>query len=342
MKRLALPLALALASLATTAHAQSSVTLYGVMDNAVQYLSGGIKGGGSMFSAESGGLFASRIGLRGSEDIGNGLHVNFALEDGINGMTGASSNPADMFSRQAWVGVSGAFGETRIGLQNTPQYIFINPELDPVAVMSMGSPMLNFNLLTIRTNNAISYFTPTIAGLTGQFMVAMRDSTTAPTNGLQFYNAALKYENGPFHLAAGYERQNTGAQLVEALNAGASVWIGAAKFYLAWQSGRESIAKNVKQNVIEASGSYKFGAADQLAIMYGFLNDRTGAGNNAQQIGLTYEHYLSKRTTLYASAGFIQNRNKAAFTLNGTSYQEPAGVPGADTRGAVVGMVHVF
>ncbi|CAE6823877.1 Outer membrane porin protein 32 [Paraburkholderia domus] len=322
------------------AHAQSSVTLYGVIDNGVEYQNAG---SGGAVRATSGGLFASRYGLKGSEDIGGGLHVNFQLEQGFSGATGAAASSTAAFSRQAWVGLSGAFGETRIGLQNTPQYIFLNPELDPLAVMSLGSPMNNFNTLTVRVNNAISYFTPTFYGLTAQFMVAMRDTTTKPTNGLQFYNVAVRYVNGPFHLAAGYEQaQNAaGTSMLKVLNIGSSVTVGNAQFFLAYHTERQT-DNSVKRDVYAASTSYSFTPADDLSVMYGYAYDRTGQGNNAQQIGLTYEHLLSKRTTLYASAGFIQNRNDAQFSLNGTNYQGLKGAPGADTRGVTVGIVHKF
>ncbi|WP_027211085.1 porin [Burkholderia sp. WSM2232] len=322
------------------AYAQSSVTLYGVIDNGIEYRN---SASGTVVRTVSGGLFASRYGLKGSEDIGGGLHVNFQLEQGFSGVTGAASNSAAAFNRQAWVGVSGAFGETRFGLQNTPQYIFINPELDPTAVMSIGSPMNNFNSLTIRVNNAISYFTPAVYGLSAQFMVAMRDSTTEPTNGFQFYNAALRYENGPFRIAAGYEQaaNAAGTSTLKLFNAGASVGIGAARFYLAYHAEHQT-DDSIKRDVYEASGSYSFSPAAQLSVMYGYAHDRTGQGNNAQQIGLTYAYSLSKRTTLYGSAGFIQNRNEARFTLNGTGYTGLAVAPGADTRGAIIGMMHKF
>ncbi|MGY6153550.1 porin [Paraburkholderia graminis] len=323
-----------------SAYAQSSVTLYGVIDNGIEYRN---SAAGTVLRAVSGGLFASRYGLKGSEDIGGGLHVNFQLEQGFSGVTGAASNSAAAFNRQAWVGLSGAFGETRFGLQNTPQYIFINPELDPVAVMSIGSPMNNFNSLTVRVNNAISYFTPTVYGLSAQFMVAMRDSATKPTNGFQFYNAALRYENGPFRIAAGYEQaaNAAGTSTLKLFNAGASVGIGAARFYLAYHTEHQT-DNSIKRDVYEASGSYAFSPAAQFSVMYGYAHDRTGQGNNAQQVGLTYAYSLSKRTTLYGSAGFIQNRNQARFTLNGTGYTGLAVAPGADTRGAIIGMVHRF
>ncbi|SDI26765.1 Outer membrane protein (porin) [Paraburkholderia steynii] len=322
------------------AHAQSSVTLYGVIDNGIEYQNPGT---GSVTRAESGGLFASRYGLKGSEDIGGGLHVNFQLEQGFSGVTGAASNSAAAFNRQAWVGMSGSFGEMRFGLQNTPQYIFMNPELDPLAVMSVASPMNNFNSLTVRVNNAISYFTPTVYGLTAQFMVAMRDATTKPTNGLQFYNAAVRYVNGPFRAAAGYEQaaNAAGTSILKIFNAGASVGVGAARFYLAYHTERQT-DDSTKRDVYEASGSYLISPADTVALLYGYAHDKTGQGNNAQQVGLAYEHFLSKVTTLYASAGFIQNRNQAHFTLNGTAYTGVTVAPGNNTRGITLGMVHTF
>jgi len=76
--------------------------------------------------------------------------------------------------------------------------------------------------------------------------------------------------------------------------------------------------------------------------MYGYVHDRTGAGNNAQEVGLIDEYYLSKATELYAAVGFIQNRNQAQFTLNGTAYSGIAVTPGAGTRGVTLGLVHKF
>lgn len=339
-KKLSTLTGVAFACMLNLAHAQSAVTLYGIVDNGIEYRN---TTGGSVVRAVSGGLFASRYGLKGSEDIGGGLAINFQLEQGFSGVTGAAANAAAAFNRQAWVGVSGAFGEARIGLQNTPQYIFMNPELDPVAVMSIGSPMNSFNSLTIRENNAISYFTPTLYGVTAQFMVAMRDSTTKPVNGIQFYNAAVRYVNGPFRLAAGYEQaaNATGTSILKLFNAGGSITIGAARFYLAYHTERQTDS-SVKRDVYEVSGAYSFTPADQLALMYGYAHDRLGRGNNAQQIGVTYSYSLSKRTTLYGSAGFIQNRNQATYTLNGTGYTGLAVAPGTDSRGVIVGMVHRF
>jgi predicted porin len=210
-------------------------------------------------------------------------------------------------------------------------------------VMSMGSPMNNFNSLTIRENNAISYFTPTIHGLTAQFMVAMRDATTKPTNGLQFYNAAVRYVNGPFRAAAGYEQAANadGTSVLKLFSAGTSVGIGAARFYLAYHTEHETDSSE-HRDVYEVSGSWSLTPFDEIALLYGYEDDRSGLGNNAQQIGLNYQHFLSKKTILYVSTGFIQNRNTGEFTLNGTAYAGIAVAPGSNTRGVIVGIVHMF
>lgn len=339
-KRLIVAFGLVTACVFQSAHAQSSVTLYGVVDNSIEYQNGG---DGAVTRAESSGYYASRYGLKGSEDIGGGLHVNFQLEDGFSGANGAASNSADAFNRQAWIGLSGSFGEVRFGLQNTPQYIFMNPELDPIAVMSMASPMNNFNSLTVRENNAISYFTPTIHGVTAQFMVAMRDATTKPSNGLQFYNAAVRYVSGPFRAAAGYEQADNaeGTSTLKLFSAGTSMGIGKVRFYLAYHTESQTDG-SINREVFEVSGSYMATPFDQLALLYGYEHDRTSLGNNAQQIGLNYQHFLSRHSILYVSAGFIQNRDTGEFTLNGTAYAGVPVAPGSNTRGVIVGMVHTF
>ncbi|MEM5399949.1 MULTISPECIES: hypothetical protein [Paraburkholderia] len=76
--------------------------------------------------------------------------------------------------------------------------------------------------------------------------------------------------------------------------------------------------------------------------MYGYLHDRTGKSNNAQQLGLLFEYSLSKATELYTAAGFLQNRNQAQYTLSGTAYSGLTVAPGSDTRGIGVGLVHKF
>lgn len=339
--------------------AQSSVTLYGVIDNGVVYQSS--SGGNSAVRAVPGGLFATRFGFKGSEDIGGGVHVNFQLEQAFSGQSGVATNPADAFNRLAYVGLSGGFGEVRFGLQNSPQYDVLQAAMDPSWVKSIASPMNNFNGLIIRANNGISYYTPTFAGLNAKFMVALRDSSGGAGNGIGFYNLVVQYINGPLNVAAGYERGDepsigaggsytlTGGAaagpgaVFNVFNAGASYTIGSNRIWLAYHTENlTNTPKYMQHDVYQISDSYQFTPAFLGSLMYGYVHDRTGEGNNAQELGVLLEYALSKATELYTAAGFIQNRNKAAYTLAGTAYSGLAITPGSDTRGIGVGLVHKF
>jgi predicted porin len=339
--------------------AQSSVTLYGVLDNGFVYQNAG--GNNSAIKAVPGGLFSTRYGFKGTEDIGGGLHVNFQLEQAFSGQTGAATDPTKAFNRLAFVGMSGGFGEVRFGLQNTPQYDVLQAAMDPSWVKSIASPMNNFNALIIRANNGISYYTPTFGGLNAKFMVALRDGTTATGNGVGLYNVVVQYINGPLNVAAGYERgdePSVGAggsyslaggasagpgAVLSVFNAGASYAIGANRIWLAYHTENlTNTPKYQQHDVYQISDSYQIDPFSLLSLMYGYLHDRTGKGNNAQELGLLFEYSLSKSTELYTAAGFIENKNLAAYTLSGTAYSGLAVTPGTNNRGVGVGLVHKF
>ncbi|MEM5295595.1 porin [Burkholderia sp. JPY481] len=341
------------------AFAQSSVTLYGVLDNGIAYQSS--SGNNSATRAVPGGLFATRYGFKGSEDIGGDLHVNFQLEQAFSGQTGAATDPTKAFNRLAFVGMSGGFGEVRFGLQNSPQYDVLQAVMDPSWVKSIASPMNNFNALIIRANNGISYYTPTFDGLNAKFMVALRDPAAGGGNGIGFYNAVVQYVNGPLNVAAGYERGDEPAvgaggsyalaggaaagpgAVLNVFNAGASYAIGANRIWLAYHTENlTNTPKYMQHDVYQISDSYQFDPFSLLSVMYGYLHDRTGKGNNAQQLGVLFEYSLSKSTELYTAAGFLQNRNQAAYTLSGTAYSGLAITPGTNTRGIGAGLVHKF
>lgn len=320
--------------------AQSSVTIYGIIDSGIEYQNGGT---GAVVRGSSGGLQASLYGFTGTEDLGGGMHANFKLEQGFNSFSGAQATAGSAFSRLAWVGLSGHFGEVRVGRQKKAEYLLLNNETDPVGAQSIASPINNFSQETQRSNNAIAYLAPTFHGLSGQLMVGMRDSTTRPSNGFQYYNAAVRYINGPFHAGAGYEQQGnaTGTSLQRIFRALGSYRFGPARIYFAYQAERQSDGSE-DVRIYSVSGSYLFTPAAQLALLYGYANDVTGKGNNAQQFSLTYTYSLSKATMLYAAGTYIDNRNKATFTPNGTGYRGVTVAAGFNSSAAIVGIIHRF
>ncbi|MBN3811242.1 porin [Paraburkholderia sp. Ac-20347] len=341
MKRTLLAASALISSCAVqSVQAQSSITLYGIVDNGIEYQSGGAN---HVIRASSGGLFATVYGLYGHEDIGGGVHVNFQLEQGFSAVNGEAQNSADAFNRLAWVGMSGGFGEFRFGRQKKPQYLYLDGELDPLAAKSIASPLNDFDDVSVRASNAISYFTPNWHGLTAQILVSMRDSTTKPSNGLQSYNAVVKYINGSWHIAAGYDQQDNaaGTSVQKVFTAATSLKVDAARFYFVYHTETQS-DHSQNEATYSISASYLFNPANEIAVMYGYLHDRTGNGNNAQQVGLSYEYFLSKSSLIYMAAGLIDNRNQAAYTLNGTEYSGIEVTPGATARGIIIGLTHKF
>src|SRR6516164_5271225 len=146
------------------AMAQSSVTLYGVLDVFAGYQNTKVSGKTTSLAVlGNNGEMTSRWGLRGTEDIGGGYHVNFALESGFDPGTGKSQNSYRFFDRQAWVGVSGGFGEVRFGRQNSPMFVY-SGNMDAFGAATYASGLNNFANWLARVDNDIAYFSPMFYG----------------------------------------------------------------------------------------------------------------------------------------------------------------------------------
>ncbi len=130
MKKITIPAAAAALLAASAAHAQSSVTLYGLIDAGVAYTNNVEKGGtrGPLFQATSGEINGSRFGLRGSEDLGGGLRAIFVLENGFSVTNGKLAQDNRLFGRQAYVGLSSnQFGTVTLGRQYDALVDFVAP-----------------------------------------------------------------------------------------------------------------------------------------------------------------------------------------------------------------------
>ncbi|PRG08338.1 porin [Burkholderia ambifaria] len=196
------------------AHAQSSVTLYGLIDTSITYATNqrtpgaGSPGSGSV-ALTSGALNASRWGLRGREDLGGGTAAVFALENGFSGTNGKlSQKGVDMFGRQAWVGVSSrTAGTLTFGRQYDPILDFVTPlgASGPgwggnLAVHPYDNDDSNRNL---RINHAVKYTSATYRGLTFGALYGFSNTAGGFSNNA-VWSAGLGYANGPLKLGAGY------------------------------------------------------------------------------------------------------------------------------------------
>lgn len=207
------------------AHAQSSVTLYGLIDTSITYASnqrtGSGNSGSSSWSETSGNLSASRWGLLGKEDLGDGLAAVFTLENGFSSNTGAlSQKGVDMFGRQAWVGLqSNTLGAVTLGRQYDMVLNFVTPLGASGSGWGGNLAMHPYDnddsIQNIRINNSVKYVSPTWRGLT--FGATYGFSNTAGEFGNNAaWSAGLSYANGPLKLGAGYLKINRDSNVANA------------------------------------------------------------------------------------------------------------------------------
>jgi general bacterial porin, GBP family len=213
MKKLApVPAALLLAW-ASAAHAQSSVTLYGLIDAGIMYTNNVASGSahGPLWQATSGEINGSRWGLRGQEDLGGGLNSFFDLESGYNVQNGKSSQDNRLFGRSAFVGIGDiSTGSISLGRQYDSIVDYLRPltaEADTFGSTGFAHPFDNDNLVhSFALNNAVKYASPDIAGLSFGGAYAFSNTTEFAAN--RAYSAGARYSNGPLNVAAGYLQVN--------------------------------------------------------------------------------------------------------------------------------------
>ena len=234
------------------------------------------------------------------------------------------------------------WGEVRVGLQNSPVYIPVTGVLDAFSVNTLASGLDSFLSISPRQNNAITYLSPDFHGLTGQVMVSLRDANTKPDNGIAAYNLAVEYSRGSLNSAIGYQRVTNfvGSSTLNALFAGANYAFGPLRVFAAYHNAK--ITGLVDKDVYALSASYQFSVSTMLSFGGAHAHDRSGMGNGGDQVGLMYWYFVSKSTTLYASAAFLDNHNHATFTINGAPVGIPVAYPGADPRGIQLGIQHRF
>ena len=206
MKRFALTsLSLALLGTAGAAHAQNSVTLYGVIDTGFTYVHNA-NGNQKLVGTSSGNLSGDRWGLKGQEDLGGGLKAIFQLENGFDVNTGKLNQGGREFGRQAFVGLTAdKYGTVTLGRQYDPLVDMVQGITgDNYWASIVGTPgdVDNYDNSS-RVNNGVKYVSPNYAGL--QFEGMYGFSNLAGTTGQgQTWSGAVAYNNGPLGLAAGY------------------------------------------------------------------------------------------------------------------------------------------
>ncbi|MDB5990922.1 MAG: porin [Herbaspirillum sp.] len=218
MKKSLLALAV-LGSFAAAAQAQTSVTIYGVVDMGVMYQNKAGTNNNSLFAVQSGVMSGSRLGFKGSEDLGGGLKANFQLEMGFTANNGAGAQQDagsnTLFGRTSTVGLSGNFGSINIGRQTDFAYSGTDGGIN---TFSHAGYVTNFStvdgnkqarLQGDRTNNSIRYDMPVIGGLNGGVMYGLGQQAGGGSAG-SVWAAGLKYDNGPLAFGGDYYQSKVG------------------------------------------------------------------------------------------------------------------------------------
>ncbi|TDG18816.1 porin [Paraburkholderia silviterrae] len=341
---------------AAESHAQSNVSLYGVLDAGLLYAShypnAHGANAGPLYAFNDSGVSASSFGMQGVEDLGGGMKLKFKLESGVSTGTGALANSnKNEFGRQAYLALENGYGTVAAGLQYSPfllsvistdprgnSYFFGSSEtlyVDNVAVTGM------FN------SNAITYTSPKVGGFSGSAMMALGGEAGDFAAGRQ-YALRLSYDAAFVHLDAAMYNGDSGGTAastpVPSTVAFAGRTVG-AKFYLG------SLALGVAYSLYKVAGGFSsqvYGTGLSYDVN-SFWNLNAGTwytrnGNNSADhsilaaVGTSYS--LSKRTALYAQVGFVNNHGKmtTGFIAGPALPHEVAG----STTAVSIGIRHRF
>ena len=325
-------------SLPLFAHAQTNVTIYGVMDAAIAVEDTDAPGESRRTVINSGNQSSSRLGFRGTEDLGNGLKAIFNIESGVRLDTGAADT--DLFGRRAVVGLQGAFGQVTVGREYSP-IASVAAATDAFGQGFYGSNLSAFgsNRLTRRLSNSVNYKSNPMGGFSVLAAYSAGERTTDPSADL--WGVAVEYANGGLYLGAGYhnyERLATGDDKEYAFGAGFKFGDFDLKgnYLVADQTGN-----NNKFEQINVGGVYTMGANKFYANVQRNEIDN-GAKGNAWAVA--YSYALSKRTNVYTTYGTMRNNARGVFGLTAStpSITPAATALGTDPSAFTLGIRHTF
>jgi predicted porin len=355
--------AMATITAAGAAQAQTSVSVYGIIDTAVEYLSNADAAGHSLARMPSlaGGMFPSRLGFRGSEGLGGGLNAIFTLENGFQPDTGGVNQGGRLFGRQAWVGLSGPWGALTAGRTYSMLYLSTF-DVDVFGPSTYGLAALDPFIPNARHDNSLSY-KGTFNGFTvGATYSLGRDVSSgggpsgtncpgelaADKQACREWSAMLRYDARTWGALVAYDRLNGGPNAAAGLgnsNLSDSRLHAAGYFNIdKWKFGagllhrkNEGSATQPRSNLAYIDAAYKL---TPLLTIDGQLArlDYRDSGNDSTQLLLRGLYDLSKRTTVYAAAGRIRNNGTAAVSISAGGSVGP----GLSQTGVLAGIKHAF
>lgn len=345
-----------LATVSVTAQAQSSVTVFGIVDAAVTIGRGSGAGSADRTQLTSGSYNTSRVGFRGIEDLGGGVSASFWLEAGLstdtglgtpsstnNQASGTTAAPAGTqgltFSRRSTVSLAGDWGELRLGRDYNPQFWNLTV-FDPFGSVGVGVSLTHINPyganpvagggpyargggvngLGVRSSNSFGYFLPkNIGGFYGQAQYFLGEN---PRNGAATerdgsgVGARVGYGAGPLSVAVAYQKSEFAVGDVRTFNIGGSWDFGVAKAMAVFNRDREPGVRYTAWNI----GALVPVGPGEVRIAYSQLTSDLGVTEpKARKLALGYVHNLSKRTAVYTTVARVRNSEGQSIALGGAT-----------------------
>ncbi|SAK72250.1 porin [Caballeronia calidae] len=332
-------LSLALLGVTGAAQAQNSVTLYGVIDTGLGYVSHANANGDHLFGMISGNLSGSRWGLKGQEDLGGGMKAIFQLENGFDVGTGTLNQGGREFGRQAYVGLSGnQWGTVTFGRQYDPSVDMVQGITGDNywgAIIATPGDVDNYDN-SLRVSNAVKYVSPNFAGFQLEGLYGFSNLAGATGQG-QTWSGAATYNNGPLALAASYlyvnnpsagrttspaggwnspssdslfnSTINNGYQTAHSIGIARAagqysvgpMTFGASYSFAQYKSdGNSTFTSQEKFNTGNAFVNFQATPAMLLGLGYTYTKASGDTGAHYNQVSLGADYSLSKRTDLYA------------------------------------------
>jgi predicted porin len=327
--------------------AQSNVTIYGLIDMSVNYAQFG-----STATKPSQHIYtltndSSRLGFRGTEDLGGGMRAFFKLETGVALDTGVAGTTTQFWSRESYVGMGdNRLGSVQLGSMFGPE-LWSSGKVDPFGRFGLGAIL---SLLqgsprgwATSYNNAVQYLTPDIYGLAGRLMVAASEGLATG----KMYAGSLEYTEGQLYAVVNYDRVGVTAAAVglagssipnsTTVSGGATYDFRVLKLAAWLQTNRVNNAPN--------ANSYMVGATVPAGPgeFRGSYAHRSLSNADASLGALGYFYRLSKRTTVFTQVAHVNNSGTAAFGLGPARVEEaPLLAAGRDGNAIQVGVHTLF
>ena len=358
--------ALAALAFATGAHAQTSVSVYGVIDAGVLYQSangGPGKGGktthGNWVFDGAGNDSANYIGFQGTEDLGGGMRAGFVLQGAFDVGTGALASSSTLFSQKANVYLEAGSSRVTLGKQIDPGYVAM-ARVDPRNYSQFLSSATWWYFLQgkqtvpariVWEQNSVSYGYKS-KDLFASVMVRFGESPGGIAQG-RALSSGLAYDNGKFIGSAAYVVQNdaTGTRDLRIWGAGAGYRLGSLTFRgtytdydLPLGNANVVIGATPKSHVIVfgTGVNWQYSSAQLLTAAYYFSENRLDPANATSTWVVSDDYFLSKTTKVYAYFGLMHAKSGANGLTNIISAATTSGYPGMNTRAIGLGLLHRF